>query len=76
MRVVKSRRKPGIYYHRFVVRGLDERGRETSFLINSSQAKSYSQAVRFWNRVWGSTGCVAFYLCNDEPISDAFCHAA
>ena len=70
MRIIMTKRKPGIYAQWFVVFGINEKGDETHFLIYHHQAKNYSQAVRFWKDRWGKT-CTAHYLKNAEPFSQS-----
>lgn len=75
MKILMKKRKGGCYTERFIVEGLDERGRETRFVIFPSQAKTYPQAVRFWNKTWGKT-CKAFILRNSEPLSNNLAYCA
>jgi len=69
MTIQKSKRKPGIYAQWFEVVGLNNNGHRTIFLIYSNQAKTYAQAEKFWNKMWGKD-CTAFYLRNAEPFSE------
>jgi len=69
MKIYMSKRKPGIYAQWFEVFGINEKGKECRFLIYANQAKTYPQAVRFWNKTWGKT-CKAFYLRNATPYAN------
>jgi hypothetical protein len=70
MKIIMTKRKPGIYSQAYMVMGLDSKGIETTFLIGFEHAKNYAQAVRFWKKTWGNK-CKAFYLKNTEPLGDS-----
>lgn len=62
-----QKRKAGIYAQWFVIEGISKKG-STLFLIYANQAKTYPQAVRFWNETWGKDKSnKAFILRNAEP---------
>ena len=48
-----EKRKPGIYTNWYIVEAKDRIGCRVIFAINKDQAKTYAQAVNFWNREWG-----------------------
>ena len=62
-----EKRKRGVYAQYFEIFGLDERGRECWFLIDSDQAKNYPQAINFFKKTWGNR-CKAFFLRNAQPM--------
>lgn len=66
MKILMTKRKPGIYAQWFEVIGINENGKPCCFLIYSEQAKNYAQAVRFWKKTWGKK-CKALFLRNAEP---------
>lgn len=68
MKIIMTKREAGIYAQWYEVRGLNADGYPCWFLIYKSQARTYPQAVRYWNRVYGKK-CKAFYLRNSSPFS-------
>ena len=75
MKIEMTKRKSGVYAQWFSVDGINEKGQQCVFAIYHNQAKTYAQAVRFWNKSWGKT-CKAFVLKNANPISLQQCTAA
>lgn len=69
-----TKSKQGLYAQWFTVIGYNKRGNICHFLIYANQAKTYAQAVKFWNKTWGST-CKALVLRNAEPYSDCLAWA-
>ena len=67
MKIKMEKFKCGIYSQRYIVDGFDENGNPVIFLINWWQAKTYCDAVRFWNTHWGKRGCKALILRNASP---------
>jgi len=69
MKIEMQKRKAGIYAQWFSIDGLSG-GKRTTYLIYANQAKTYAQAVRFWNKTWGGrNGNKAFVLRNAEPYN-------
>lgn len=66
-----TKRKGGIYAQWYEVYGINEKGKETIFLIYPKQAKNYAQAVKFWKEKWGKNKCKATCLKNAEPFGNA-----
>ncbi len=64
-----NKRKKGIYGQWFEVLGINEKGDKTWFLIYYNQAKTYPQAVKFWNETWGKK-CKALLLRNSHPFNE------
>ena len=69
MKIEMTKRQGGIYAQWYVIEGLDKRGRRCTFLIFPWQARTYAQAVRYWNNHWAKDN-KAFVLKNAEPFSD------
>ena len=68
MQIIMTKRKPGVYCQWFTIQGINEAGHNCSFLIYYSQAKTYAQAIRFFNRSWPK--CKGLVLRNSEPVDD------
>ena len=69
MEIIKSKRKPGIYAQWYEIFGINEKDERCWFLIYKNQAKTYTQAVKFWNKTWGNK-CKAIFLRNAEPFDN------
>lgn len=70
MKIVMEKRKPGIYAQWYNILGRNLRGQLCHYLIYPNQAKTYAQAVRFFNETWGKNGHIAYELRNSEPFED------
>jgi len=68
MKILMSKRKPGMYCDWYIIEGLRD-GHRCLFLISWEQASNYAQAVRYWKRTWGKK-YKAILLRNSEPMSD------
>ena len=69
MEIRKSRRKPGVYAQWYEVFGKNSKGETCWFLIYKNQAKTYNQAVKFWNKTWGHNS-KAFFIRNAQPFDN------
>lgn len=76
MKIVMEKRKGGIYAQWYTVLGINPQGRRVNYLIYPQQAKTYAQAVRFFNEAWGKNGHTGLVLRNSEPYSNDYCLAA
>ena len=70
MKIIMTKRKPGIYAQWFTIDGLNKNGNFCTYLIYWDQAKTYAQAIRFWNKQWGQYGDKAFILRNSDPFNE------
>ena len=76
MKIIMEKRKGGIYAQWYNIVGINLEGKTCNYLIYKNQAKTYAQAVRFFNKVWGSKGYIGLELSNAEPFDDSLCLAA
>ncbi len=66
-----TKRKRGIYSHWFEVLGFDMHGQETVFLIRYFHAKTYAQAIEYWNKTFGKYN-KAELLRNANPYNKTY----
>jgi len=76
MKIIMEKRKSGIYAQWYNIVGINLKGKRCYYLIYPNQAKTYAQAVRFFNKVWGSKGHIGLELSNAEPFDNNLCLAA
>jgi len=76
MKIVMEKRKGGIYAQWYTIEGRNPKGNRVSYLIYPQQAKTYAQAVQFFNKTWGKDGHIGLVLRNSEPYSNDYCLAA
>ena len=74
MKIIMTKRKPGIYgFEWFIIEGVIN-NKYSNFLISWNQAKTYAQAIRFFKQKWPEAKGLT--LRNAEPLSGTLWLAA